>query len=93
MKQIEEIEKMIALIKEVKSCIVKKDKLSDKAFNLSPRNATPSQIDKATSSLNWSCMELDKAITNFARQFKGSLLDVSTEEKEYNPSSFHKYKH
>lgn len=92
MKEIELIDLMIDRLKSLKSSIKKKDKISDKAFNMNPQNSTPRQIQKASTDLNWQCMEVDKGKTEIARIFKGSCLDVDTGEKEYNPSGFHKYK-
>ncbi len=90
--ELEQIDIMIAKLKEVKASIKKRDKLSDKAFNMNHATHTIKQIQNTNTSLNWECMHLDKCKTDFARLFKGSVLDVSTDEKEYNPTGFHKYK-
>jgi len=90
--ELEQIDIMIAKLKEVKASIKKRDKLSDKAFNMNHTTHTIKQIQNTNTSLNWECMHLDKCKTDFARLFKGSVLDVSTDEKEYNPTGFHKYK-
>ena len=91
MTDIEKIDSFIDRLKSIKQSMKKKEKLSDKAFNL--RCGTPRQFQKVNTALNWECMNLDKSITDFAREFKGSLLDVDTGEKTYNPSGFHNYKH
>jgi len=90
--ELEQIDIMIAKLKEVKASIKKRDKLSDKAFNMNHTTHTIKQIQNTNTNLNWECMHLDKCKTDFARLFKGSVLDVSTDEKEYNPTGFHKYK-
>ena len=90
--ELEQIDIMIAKLKEVKASIKKRDKLSDKAFNMNHTTHRVSQMQKISTNLNWECMHLDKCKTDFARLFKGSVLDVSTDEKEYNPTGFHKYK-
>lgn len=91
-EQIKEIDHMIALLKTIKSSIKKKENLSDKSCYMTPQNSSLKQITKAAANLNWQCMELDKEKTRFARLFKGSFLDISTGEKEYNPSGFHHYR-
>jgi hypothetical protein len=91
MTDLNQIEHLLSQLKYIKSTLIKRDKLSDKAFNTSPATSTPKQIDKANTALNWECMELDKAKTSFARSFKGSCLDVGIEAKEYKPSGFHTY--
>lgn len=93
MTELEQIEQAIALLKTIKATYKKKERLSEKARNTTFQNSSPKQIDKATAALNWECMELSKAKVNFARFFKGSILDVSTEVQEYNPSGFHKFTH
>lgn len=91
-KEINEIDNLIQSLKYVKSNLLKKNKLSKKAYEMSYTSNTQRSVQKASVNLNWQCMELDKAKTNFARMFKGSLVDVCVEEKEYNPSGFHSYK-
>jgi hypothetical protein len=92
MEESKQIENLLSQLKYIKNTLIKRDKLSDKAFNTNPGTSTPKQIDKANTALNWECMELDKAKTVFARSFKGSCLDVGVGEKEYKPSGFHRYK-
>lgn len=91
-QELNEIEALLAQLKEIKSCIKKRERLSNKCFEMNPRNSTPKRISKANADLNFHCMDLAKAKTAFARLFKGSLVDVSTGEQEYTPSGFHKYK-
>ena len=47
---------------------------------------------KVSTDLNWLSMKLEEQRTNIARIFKGSDFDVETNEKEYNPSGWHKYR-
>jgi hypothetical protein len=89
----QEIDNLIFQLRELKKEINKRDKLSDKAFNMTPQTHSRSQINKASTDLNWSCMDIDKMKVKFARTFKDSQLNVSTEEVEYNPSGFHSYKY
>ncbi len=91
--EIELIDSLISTAKYLKTAIKKRDKLSEKAFNMSRYTHSPRQIEKTNVDLNWQCMEVDKIKTDFARLFKGSLVDVGTGEKEYNPSGFHSYKY
>ena len=93
MTDLETIEQAITLLKSIKATYKKKERLSVKAANTNFRNSTPKQIEKASVNLNWECMELSKAKVNFARFFKDSILDVSTEVQNYNPSGWHEYKH
>lgn len=90
-QELEYIDIMIARLKALKSTINKKDKQSDKTFKMSSHSLK--QLQKADVDLSWLCMQVDKEKTDFARAFKGSILDVGTEEKEYRPSGFHTYKH
>lgn len=93
MEEQEFIDQMIARLRSVKACMKKREKLSQKALGMNVRDNTPRQIQKANTELNWECMNLDKSIVDFARAYKGSMLDVHTGEREYNPSGFHCYKH
>ncbi len=93
MTDLETIEQAITLLKSIKSTYKKKERLSEKAANTNFRNSTPKQIDKASRNLNWECMELSKAKVNFARFFKDSILDVSTDAQTKTPTGWHEYKH
>ncbi len=88
----EHIDDLISQLREIKKANNKRNKLSEKAFNLDRNNNTPKQLERASNNLIWACMDLDKQVTKFARSFKESPLNVSTEEKEYNPTGFHRYK-
>ena len=89
----QEIDNLIFQLRELKKEINKRDKLSDKAFHMNGQNSTQKQITSTLTNLNWSCMNIDKMKVKFARTFKDSQLNVSTEEVEYNPSGFHSYKY
>lgn len=93
MTDLETINQAIALLKSAKSSLVKREKLSAKVGAMNMTNATPKRIGNATASLNWECMEYSKSKVNFARLFKGSILDVSTEVQTYRPSGYHEYTH
>jgi len=93
MTEIELIDLMISNLRTLKSTIKKRDKLSEKVRSLSPLNATPKRIQNANADLNWACMAVDQRRTDVARLYKGSALDVGTEEKIYRPSAFHTYRY
>ena len=93
MKELALIDSMISQLRTLKSTIQKRDKISEKVRSLTPMNATPKRIQNSTADLNWTCMEVDKLRTDVARLYKGSSLDVGTEEKIYRPSPFHTYRH
>lgn len=91
--EVEVVEQMISRLKAVKSHLIKRKAMSEKRANMTHENNSPRQFGKAEADLNWHCMSLDQRIVDVARFYKGSFLDVSTEEREYNPSAFHKYKY
>ena len=93
MTELELIDSMISQLRILKSTIKWRDRISEKTQNLFPQNATQKRIQKAHANLNWACMEVDQRRTDVARLFKGSALDVGTEEKTYRPSPFHTYKY
>lgn len=93
LSDMEQVDILLKPLKAVKSSLKRKDRLSKKRREMSPENHTPRRIQSAEADLNWECMNLDKAKTDFARMFQGSVVDVDTGEKVYNPSGFHKYKH
>lgn len=93
MEDIKLIENMINHLRTLKSDIQKKEKLSTKLRDTQLCDVSPKRIEKMNTDLNWQCMNIDKKKTDIARLFKGSMLDVSTDEKEYNPSGWHNYKH
>lgn len=92
-KEIEQIDKVINQLKLLKKSLLKVEKLSDKAYNTSPSTHTPSQVNKASTALNWECMNLDKQRRRTWISIKeANELEVSLEVRDYNPSSFHHYK-
>ena len=93
MIELELIDKMISQLRTLKSTIKRKDKISERVRSLSPMNATPKRIQKGNADLNWACMDVDQRRTDVARLYRGSALDVGTEEKTYRPSAFHTYKY
>lgn len=93
MEEIKTIETALLLLKNVRSCQLKVDKLTNKVVNMHYTTHSIKSINRENANLNWACMNLDKAKTDFARCIIGSCLDVSVEVKEYNPSGFHNYKH
>lgn len=93
MTDIEKIDLLISNLRRVKSEIKRKERLSQNRADMSMRTHTQKRIQKAEADLNWQCMEVDKSKIDFARLFKGSLVDVSTAETTFNPSPFHSYKY
>jgi hypothetical protein len=93
MQELEQLEQMLALLKNIKRANVKKGKLSDKLAKMDHYNSTPKRIGAANANLNWECMNYDKLKVDFARLFKDSCLDVGVSEREYNPSGFHSFKY
>lgn len=93
MRQTDEIDAMIAALKQTKTAIKKRDKLSEKQSALTLDNSTDRRRGKAREDLNWQCIEVDKRKTDVARLFKGSCCDVGTETKYYRPSGFHEYQY
>jgi len=69
----------------------KKEKIS-KALHENFDTLTAKRRGAKSASLNWQCLEIEKITTDFARLFKGSALDVETEQKEVSPSGFQDYK-
>ena len=62
-KRIEEVSEIIIQLKAYKKELKSTEKLSLKAFNMNIRDNTPSQMQKASTGLNWACMNLDKQKT------------------------------
>ena len=92
MDDLKKLDELLQALKTVKAELKRKDRISEKAGKMTTYNSTPRRFQNVYADLNWACMEYDMAKTRFARAFKGSFLDVSTDEKTYNPSSFHSYK-
>lgn len=91
MEDLKQIEVLLDALKRVKAELKRRNKISDTLRNSG--NCTIKRKQKLNTDLNWQCMEYDKAKTDFARLFENGLLDVGTEKKVYNPSSFHSYIH
>lgn len=92
-EEIKQIDIVISQLKSLKSDLLKVEKLSDKSFNTNTQNNTPKQIEKASTNLNFACMELDKQRKRTWKSIKdAAFLNVSLEECEYHPSPFHSYK-
>lgn len=93
MKDLEQIEALTAALKILKAAVTKRNKLSAKQSLYTLENSTDRQRGKASTDLNWQCMEVDKKATDVARLFKDSCCDVGTETKYYTPSGFHEYQY
>jgi len=90
MSQIADIDQMIKLLQTAKREIKKQHKLSQKCHE-SWQNSTPKRVQKLYADLNWQGMEVDKKLTDIARFYAKSSIVTGTQEKEYNPSGFHRY--
>lgn len=92
-EEIKQIDIVISQLKSLKSDLLKVEKLSGKSFNINTQNSTPRQIEKASTNLNFACMELDKQRKRTWKSIKeASFLEVSLEATEYHLSPFHSYK-
>lgn len=87
-----EVDTAISLLKKVKSLQKEVERLSIKCRDMHYSTHSQRQIGKANTSLNWSCMELEKAKTNFIRFMEKSTLSVGAGDKIYKPGGFHTYK-
>ena len=90
LKDIEKLQNYLREIrKECKACIRQKNKLSETSYT----DVTPRRWQKMNTDYNWTSMSYNKMKTNFARMYSKSSIKESTDEREYNPSGFHSYKH
>lgn len=92
MKEIEFVNCMIIKLKSLKSAIKKKEKLTAKSFEMNYTKNSERQMQKVNTDLNCTCMNIHKTKIDIARDFKGSILDVEIEKRNYNLSKFHNYK-
>ena len=90
-KEMQIIDKLQFQLKQLKKSLLKREFLNDKFLN--NQGMSEKQIEKMNAELTWLCMNIDKEKTDIARTYKGSEIEVGTEEKEYNPTGFHSYKH
>ena len=88
---VEFLDQAIKTLQNLKREQKKKEKIS-KELHENFDTLTAKRRGAKSASLNWQCLEIEKLTTEFARLFKGSALDVETEQKEVNPSGFHNYK-
>ena len=89
-KDIQHLDNFLIKIKELKSSIKKANKIRDSRI-LYMENADFKKASSLNAKLDFLYMHIDKTKTSIARLFEGSIIDVGTEEKEYNPSPFHSY--
>lgn len=92
LSEIELIDQIIYRLKNLKASIIKKNRLSEKAYKTNPHNSTYKQIEKTTNNLTWQCMEVEKQRLGIARLFEKSSLDVETGPTEFKPTGWHNYK-
>jgi len=90
-KDLEFINTLQTQLKSLAASIKKIEKLNNQASAKISDHSTK-QWSKIHADLNYECMYRERLKTEIARTFKGSILDVSLEEKIYNPSAFHSYK-
>ena len=93
LSDMEQVDQLIKRLKVVKSNLKKKEAMIKKRETMTTENSTQKRLQQSSADLTWHGMYLDQSLTDVARFFKGSFLDVGTEEKEYNPSPFHKYRY
>ena len=89
---IEKAKELELLFKQVQREIKKREKLSDKAFNMSTQNSTKRQIDNTRGDLIESSRHIERLRKQIARSFNGSFFDVDKDEAISNTSGFHEYK-
>jgi hypothetical protein len=93
MKTLEQIQAMTAALKNLKAAVMKREKLSAKQSSYTLENSTDRQRGKASTDLNWQCMEVEKKKIDVARLFKNGCCDVGTETRHFTPSGFHEYQY
>jgi len=91
MKEIEFINSMISLLKDIKSDINKREKLMVKTSEMatSLQDYTPNSISKVNTQLNFLCMDISKKKAFFTNKFRNSILEE--DDTTYCPSGFHKF--
>lgn len=83
---------LVRKLKLYQKLVQKRDSMRDKLAT-EGMDWTIKKRNKASTNLNWHCMEIEKVRVEIARLFNGSEFDVETGEKTYNPSGWHEYKH
>lgn len=93
-KEIRQIDNLITQLKLLKSSLLKVEKASEKAHNMSTYTHTTKQINNAAIALNSECVELDRYRRKAWLAIKeAEELEVSLEvPEEYFVSGFHKIK-
>ena len=83
----EQIDRMIAILKDIKKETEKECNMSDKRFNMNSYTHTQAQLKKADERLFTTTVHIRKLKSVFARLYTGSDLDVGIEEREYKTAS------
>ncbi len=89
--EFKKVDLVYSQLKNLRTEMLSTIKKSEKAFDL--KEMSPRQIDRVTSNLNFQCMHLEKCRKQFWKIFleNQEIFDISLDEREYNPSEFHKY--
>lgn len=82
-------DKLISILKSIKSEQNKVAKMHGKNLDSMSQN----QLRKHSANLNWSLMHIQKLKIDFCREFENSSINIGAEEREFNPSGFHSFKH
>jgi hypothetical protein len=93
MNDLEQTEALTAALKRLKAAVMKRENLSAKQSSYTLENSTDRQRGKASTDLNWQCMEVEKKKIDVARLFKNGCCDVGTETRHFTPSGFHEYQY
>lgn len=82
-------DRLINILKIIKQNKKKAELIREKQLNI---NTSIKQSTKLSVDLNWLLMDTEKQKRQFCILLKDSGIDIGTEETEFNPSGFHKYK-
>jgi hypothetical protein len=86
-KDLKFISDMIVRLRGVKKDMIAKQKASVRARDC---DGTPRQQQLAGSNLDHACAFLGKSIADFAKHFRGSILDVETERRHWHAGPMYK---
>lgn len=94
MREVEEIDQLIKLLKTARAEHIKRSKISTKTREAyENKNVSAKRVQSLNADLNWQCMTADKRLIDIARAYEKMSIHRTTGEKEYSPSAFHTYKY
>ena len=89
-KMVEEVDNLIKELRNLKREENKRAKLSERASNM---ELSANRRSSIIADLNVQSIHVHRLKTNVSRLFHDSKINVGTEEKEANPTGFHKYRY